>query len=113
VPFAIPDRLKPVIFAAGIFDNPNPSPLKMPAVESMLPDAVRLDKVPTEVMLGCAAVVNEPATSVNVPVVPATFPPVMLPVALTTPAVVKLPPATLPVVVKLVPVASPMFGVVN
>ena len=39
VPFAIPDRLKPVMFAAGIFDSPKPSPLKMPDVESMFPTA--------------------------------------------------------------------------
>ena len=39
VPFAIPDRLKPAMFAAGIFDSPKPSPLKMPDVESMFPTA--------------------------------------------------------------------------
>ena len=68
VPFEILDRLRPVIFAAGIFDSPKPSPLKMPDVESMLPVTSNDVNVPKDVTFGCAAVVNDPATSVNVQV---------------------------------------------
>jgi len=48
--------------------------------------------VPTEVTLGCAAVVSVPLT-----LVPARLPPVMLPVAEIVPPVTTLPAVTLPV----------------
>ena len=80
----------------------------------------KLPKVPTEVMLFCAAVVNVPTM-----LVPDKLPPVMLPTALTVvaavklevkfnadttlldklnPAAFKLPPVTLPVTLTVVPV---------
>ena len=111
-------------------------PVMFALLADILPLTAKLVNVPTDVMLDCAAVVNEPATVVNTPAaapmlptlalavtlklanvpvlvifgcaavdnvpvsnVPITFPPVMLPVAVTTPPVVKLPPDTLPVAV--------------
>ena len=68
----------------------------MPPVSKFPPDALpvtaRLFKVPSEVILVCAAVVSVPTI-----LVPLRLPPVMLPVALTTPVASTLPPVTLPV----------------
>ena len=92
VPFAIPARLRPVTFAAGIFDSPKPSPLKMPDVESMFPVATTFAPV----------VIFPPDTLPVAATTPAVvkFPPITLPVTSTTPPDVKLPPSTLPVTVK-------------
>ena len=60
--------------------------------------------VPTEVMFGWLAVVNEPVTVVNTPAAAPMFPTLALPVTLNAPAVVKLPPVTLPVAVIKPPV---------
>ena len=62
----------------------------------VLPDklnvpAAKLVREPTDVMLGCAAVVNVPEMFV-----PDKLPPVILPVALINPLVKMLPPVTLP-----------------
>ena len=56
------------------------------------PDTARFPRVPTVVILACAAVVNVPVI-----LVPDKLPPVMLPVAEINPPVNKLPPITLPV----------------
>ena len=72
-------------------------------------------------IFGCAAVVNVPVNVLaDILFAPDMLPPdpvvlilpkVPLPVATTTPTVVKLPPATLPVTVKLVNVPTlVMFG---
>ena len=46
----------------------------------MLPDTLSNVKLPRLVTLGCAAVVNEPVTTLNVPAAPDTLPVVTLPV---------------------------------
>ena len=46
----------------------------------MLPLVVKLVKVPTEVIFGCAAVSRVPATFVKAPLVPLTLPLLTLPV---------------------------------
>ena len=51
----------------------------MASVPVMLPLTARLDKVPTLVMLGCAAVSNVPPTTVNDPLAPLTLPVETLP----------------------------------
>ena len=106
----------------------------------ILPVTSNDPSVPTEVILGCAAVVsvpvnNEPETVpvtsndvsvptevilgcaavVSVPVinVPDMLPPEILPVAETVPAVLISPPVTVPVTFKLEPVALPMLGVIR
>ena len=85
----------PVTLPPVIELKPEPLPLTFPA--STLPVTLTELSVPTLVMLGCAAVLSVPATVVNVPLVPLRLPPVILPVALTVPAVATLPPVMVPV----------------
>ena len=97
----VPDKLPPVMLPvaetspAVVKLPPTTLPVELtnPPVLILPPDTLPVTankvNVPTEVILVCAAV-----ASVPVILVPDKLPPVILPVALTCPAVVKLPPAT-------------------
>ena len=116
-----------------------PAVIMLPPV--MLPDALNDVNVPTLVILGCAAALTvaeypetlmaympvsrslgtvpvvkllalaTPITVLKLPIVALTLPPLMLPVALTKPAVVMLPPVTLPVA-DIEPVTDIVFVVI-
>ena len=95
--------------------------IRLPPVT--LPVILTEVNVPTEVILGCAAVVTVPAVVAEVALatVPVTLPPgidvspapdplnwlpVIWPVALTSPPVIKLPDVVLPVTAKLLSVPT-------
>ena len=102
--------------AVTLAPDPFSVPMKLPDV--VLPVTARALNVPTDVMLGCAAVVTVPATvavptvklaAVPVKLVPApeNTLPVMVPVAEIKPAVRILPPCTLPVTLAVLKKALP------
>ena len=91
-PDPVVEMLPPVILPVALT---TPPVSKLPPVA--LPVTVKLVNEPTEVTLGCAAVANVPVI-----LVPLRFPPVILPVADTTPPVNIFPPVALPVTVRLV-----------
>ena len=62
----------------------------------MLPVTPKLVKVPTLVMLGCAAVVNGPVIAVNTPVAAPILPTLALPNTDSMPDVLKLPAEKFP-----------------
>ena len=117
VPLEMFDALIAVTLAA----DPLSAPMKFAA--DTLPVTAKLLSVPTEVILGCAAVVTVPAVVAEVALatVPVTLPPgidvspapdplncdpVIWPVALTNPPVIKLPDVVLPVTAKLLSVPT-------
>ena len=85
-----------------------PVALTMPVVNKLppvaLPVTAKLVRVPTLVILVCAAVVNVPTM-----LVPLRLPPVILPVALTNPPDNTLPPVTLALTLTVVPVCVVAF----
>jgi hypothetical protein len=113
---SVPELILVALIAVTLAPDPFSVPIKLPDV--VLPVTARALSVPTDVMLGCAAVVTVPATvavptvklaAVPVKLVPAPENelPVTVPVALIKPAVRMLPPCTLPVTLAVLKKALP------